>query len=539
MVERGLLFRGGMALAVLLAVVAAWALDRPGGRWGRRLRSRLLLGVPWGTLVLSALVLAVYLFVQNGATSWYGPLTIPFASWSYLYPQGMVLAPFSHQGPDHLVGNLIGTLVFAPIAEYAVGHFPARRGAESFRSWRSNPYVRAFLVFPLAGLLVGLATSLLHWGPIIGFSGVVFAFAGVALVRYPLATVVALVGRRLLDLLLVAAREPVDTVTAGTEFTRPAWAGVAVQGHLLGFLLGVVLGFAAIGRREGGPGAARTLLGATLFGVGTSAWAVWWFGGANEYVLFRGLGVVVVIGMGLAATLAARQWSGDLFGVPTRTVVALVLLLPLVTMAVVAVPVNLTTVDSTAVSDGVSVQDYTVTYEEGVINPKASVLDVELFNVSSTTPTGGVIVVSERRSLWNRAISPGRLASSGREFVRVGDSGWETRVLIRRQGWSPRGGATVYRVLLGVEGSDWTPVFTSGSATADATVAGRNVSVATADGDFFFNVSRNDSLLGRTPIPGPDEAVNAGGIRFVRDGDTVTAVRNDTRVPIATRESYD
>ncbi|MFB6219123.1 MAG: rhomboid family intramembrane serine protease, partial [Halobacteriaceae archaeon] len=433
--------RAAMAGAAVIAAATVWALDRPRGGWGARLRSRLLLGVPWGTLVLAALVLAVYLLVQGGLGAWYGPLTIPFASWSYLYPQGMVLAPFSHKGPGHLTGNLVGTLLFAPIAEYAASHFPTRRGASAFGSWRTNPYVRGFLLFPLAGVAVGLGTSLLHWGPIIGFSGVVFAFAGFAIVRYPLLTVAAMVARRLAGLLLDAAADPIVVVEAGPAFSRPPWAGVAVQGHLLGFLLGVVLGFAVVGRRDEGASATRVLAGGVLFGVGTSAWAIWWFRGAQRYVLFRGLGVVALVGMGLVAALAARRWTGEVAGVPRQTVVALVLVFPLLTMAVVAVPVNLSTVEDNAdPSASVSVRGYTVTYDERIVNPKASVLNLSVLNASSRTPTGGVIVINERRSVWSREFSPGKLAFSGGEFVRVGGVGWERTVRVRRRGWSVRGG---------------------------------------------------------------------------------------------------
>ncbi|MFB6157044.1 MAG: rhomboid family intramembrane serine protease, partial [Haloferacaceae archaeon] len=174
------------ALVVGIAVVVA--LDRPRGRWGARLRRRFVLGVPWGTLVSVALVLAVYLFLQGGAADWNAPITIPFRAWSYFYPLGVAVAAFAHAGPGHLLGNLVGTLALAPLAEYAWGHFPRERGASSFASPLRNPLVRAFLVVPLAVVAAGLLTAAFSVGPIIGFSGVVFAFGGVALVHYPLRT---------------------------------------------------------------------------------------------------------------------------------------------------------------------------------------------------------------------------------------------------------------------------------------------------------------------------------------------------------------
>ncbi|MFC6724678.1 rhomboid family intramembrane serine protease, partial [Halobium palmae] len=227
--------------AFLLAFLLVRRLDGSSERWGRRLRERFLLGVPWGTLVTVALVLSVYLLLQDGLDHWYAPTVVPFTAWSYFYPLGMVTAPFSHSGPGHLVGNLIGTLTFAVVAEYAFGHFPRRRGSSSFGSWRTNPYVRAFVVFPAVVVGVGLLTSFFGLGPVIGFSGVVYAFAGFALLYFPYATVLAYVAGRVLNLAWSAFVRPTPTVTSQPVFSTPWFADIALQGHLLGFLLGVLL----------------------------------------------------------------------------------------------------------------------------------------------------------------------------------------------------------------------------------------------------------------------------------------------------------
>ena len=44
--------------------------------WGRRRRARLLLGLPWGTIVSVLGVLAVYVFLQGGLAHWNDPLTL-------------------------------------------------------------------------------------------------------------------------------------------------------------------------------------------------------------------------------------------------------------------------------------------------------------------------------------------------------------------------------------------------------------------------------------------------------------------------------
>ena len=305
-------------LVFLLSFAAVWWLDRPRGRWGRTLRSRFLFGLPWGTLVSVLGVLAVYLFVQDGLVRWRHPLTLPFSSWSYLYPTGWLLAPFSHTGPGHLIGNLTTTLAVAPLAEYFFGHFPHARGRRSFESWRTNPYVRAFVLFPLGVFLVGLATSVFAWGPIIGFSGVAFAFAGFALVRYPLGTVVALSVQELVRTVYQALLDPVTPGAAREVFQTPWWYGIAVQGHALGLFLGVLLGVLVLYRRDETPSALRLWTGATVLGISMTLWALWWYRGGSTYVLYRGFGVVFVVAVALLFTVAAVAGDRPLPAWPSR-----------------------------------------------------------------------------------------------------------------------------------------------------------------------------------------------------------------------------
>src|SRR6056297_4028396 len=107
------------ALAIGIAVYLGDA-----ERWRDQLTGRFWYGVPWGTLVSIAFVLAVYLFVQGGIHDWHDPTVIPFRAWSYLYPTGLLTAGFAHSSSGHLLGNLLGTIALAPIAEYAWGHYP-------------------------------------------------------------------------------------------------------------------------------------------------------------------------------------------------------------------------------------------------------------------------------------------------------------------------------------------------------------------------------------------------------------------------------
>jgi membrane associated rhomboid family serine protease len=546
--------RGAVLLLAVVALLAVHRLDGDRGAELRaRIRARFLLGVPWGTLVAVALVLAVYLGVQGGWDNPYGPLTLPFYSWSYLYPTGMLLAPFAHGGLGHLTGNLLGTLALAPLAEYAWSHYPTERGRASFDSPRTNPYVRAFVLFPLGVVVAGLLTSFLSWGALIGFSGVVFAFAGFALVRYPLGTVVALAVREVLSTAYYTFRNPVLTATARPAFDTPWWVDVAVQGHLLGLLLGALAAVVVLrgrNRRER-PSAARLLVGSIILATDLALWALWWYGpGPDTYVLYRGVGLLLVVALAVLLVVsvhapARRLWRGTL-DLDLRTAGVLLLALPLLVMAVVAVPFNLTVVDDVGaeVEGGTQVRGYSVTYAEGVTNPKAAVLNVSVLGASTAFRTGGVIVANPDRELWTRQVSPGELAFTGTRPVRVGGLGWEEVVFAQRRGWVVRGGGPVYQVRTRPRGGEWRPVFRSDPATANVTLAGRNVTLAPSNrsaGGFrgFQIVVRGDNrTLGRTRLPIGNGSVRAGGLRFELRGTTLVALHDRTRVPVANRETY-
>ncbi|QLG47685.1 rhomboid family intramembrane serine protease [Natrinema halophilum] len=303
-------------LAILLAVTVAATLvgsiavvrriHRPEPRWRDIAQQRLLYGVPWGTIVVIAFVLCVYLFVQSGFTDFDNPVTIPFRTWSYFYPLGMATAAFSHAGPGHLIGNLTGTVVAAPIAEYAWGHYLDDGDTNRADSWRTDPRVRAVVIFPLAVIVVGLMTSLFALGPVIGFSGVVFAFAGFAIVHYPIVTIIGTLGvQSVIVRLYSALQEPIRVYTVQpSPPSAPWWAGIAIQGHALGLFLGFVLGIVLLERRNTRPDPFRIWLAVLLFGFTEGLWAIYWYGAENSFILLQGPGVAIVSILALLVTLS-------------------------------------------------------------------------------------------------------------------------------------------------------------------------------------------------------------------------------------------
>lgn len=663
-----------VAIAVLvpfaLAVAFAWYLDGR-GRWYPRLAERFCYGVPWGTIVVVAVLLAVYLGLQGGWRHWSTPLVLPFRSWSFLYPTGLLVSGFAHASPGHLIGNLLATIVLGPIAEYAWGHYPpgerhdderqANRSLAEFadgdrvgegvagadrpgtghgdsslpdavaRRW---PWVRALVLFPAGVLAVGLLTAAFFAGPVVGFSGVVFAFGGFALVRYPVTTLVALLVTSVVSTTYRAITDPVvvEGVSQGSP-SPPSWAEIAVQAHALGILVGVVLGLALVVWRGDRPNAGRIFLATLVYGVTRNLWAIYWYAGESRYVLARALGLVLVVGLAVLVTAAATAgddapwWTDARAAVPTphqfaagwvaavvvgvasavgaawlgdlpleataavATVLGLLFVLPVayvleptlpieggvelelpsfdrdattrlqplggstafvvlgtltIAVAATAIVPNLVTLgDDPVPGEGaVEVEDYAVTYEEGVRNRQIPVIDLPGLREQTTVSTSGLIVVSERRHVWSTVVSRQYLQSEGRASVTVGGIGWRETVDAERTGWNVVGNGSVYVVdVSAAGGEERVRSFASQPRTAEPRVAGHDVTVAPDPEDgFLVRVATDDELVGEERLPDRENETTVGDLALRTeevDGRTALfAVDDDTRVRIATRERY-
>ncbi|MFW5917628.1 MAG: rhomboid family protein [Halorubrum sp.] len=605
------------AALVAVALVAVYAVDRPSGAWTRELRSRLLLGVPWGTLVVVGFVVAVYLFVQSGFENPNRPVVIPFRSWSYFYPEGLIWSGFAHSSRGHVTGNLLSALVAGGLAEYAYGHFPGGRDVddgtgtvrshlpdsvdwESVRttaasprsvltalgavegsrgslraSWESvrsslaagplaaNPYVRAFAIVPGATLLFGVASSLFALGPVIGFSVVVFALWGFALVHYPVGTLAALAGSTLVNVVYETLRNPVEYAEASGSYGGPSWANVAVQGHALGLIAGVIAAVWVVRRRRrdrdaGGDRRRTTALVAfgavLLFGSSRRLWAVYWYLGNERYELYRavGLGLLAVLAAVVAVALAGRDepLRPDLAvtdpetireSVRSATPAAIGLLLLVSALAVVAGPgilPNLVTVgDGDLPGEPIEVQGYQVTYAEDVENEVVNVVDAEAFGRSTSVNTSGVIVKNADREIWTTTVSRGSLEFWGYRAIDVGGTGWRETVWIQRTGWVTTDGSPVYRVDA-IRNDARSTLFTSEPARAEPRIDGRNVTVAAVEGGFELRVEHAGTNA-TAPVPAANESVTLRGLSLVRDEDRVIAERGETRVRIAEVERYE
>ncbi|WP_460558886.1 rhomboid family intramembrane serine protease [Halorubrum pallidum] len=573
------------AALVAGAVLAVYAVDRPDGAWTRALRSRLLYGVPWGTLVSLAVVLAVYLFVQSGIGNPYRPVVIPFRSWSYFYPEGLLWAGLAHSGLGHLSGNLLSALVAGGVAEYAYGHAPGGRDlrrtasieenlldeSAGDRALVSHPYVRAFVVVPAAILGFAVLSSLFVLGPVIGFSTAVFALWGFALVHYPVRTLAALTGPTLANVAYWTLRSPVATGEASGSYGPPGWANVAVQGHALGLIVGALAAVWLVRRRRergtgvgtdagshddgrSGTAALAAFGGILLFGASRRLWAVYWYLGNEQFELYRalGIGLLAVLAGVVAVAVAGRDeplWPDRAVSRPETVrdavrsatpaaVGTLCLVAALAAVAGPGIPPNLVTVDDGELpGDPIEVEGYQITYAENVENRLVSVVDVEAFGRSTSVNTSGVIVANPDREIWTTAVSRGNMAFWGYRAVDVGGTGRRATVWVQRTGWVTTDGTPAYRVDA-VRNETRSTLFTSDPARVDGRIDGRNVTLAPVDRGFELQVE-HEGATEAAPVPGANESVTVRGVSFVREETRVYAERGETRVQIAREERYE
>jgi len=525
--EDPLLVSASLVALVLALVAALVVLVRAGDSgWLDPLRERFVLGVPWGTATVLVGLAFVYYLVQGGGSDG-GPVVQGFRSWSLWYPQGTLLSSFAHANQSHLAGNAFGTLAFAPLVEYAWRHYPEG----SARIQHPGARVGAFVLGVVA---VGIAGALFVPGAIIGFSGVVFALAGFALVVRPLAAVLAVLGIRVVRLLYRAFSDPVVTAQARPRFVSPSWADTALQGHLFGLLVGVLLAVALLSLRDRRPDIRHVFFAALVFAVVRSLYAIYWFLGSEEFVLFRAAGAAGVL---LFATLVAlstrsRDWRPGVGPPPATTAIGL-LGLTVAVLAVSGLAFSLVVVSpGDEVQDGVEVRDYTVTYVDGAQDQYVSALEIPGLGSPLSATQSGVVVASDRRNAWGLDVSAGELAFDGNATVTVGGLTWRESVYVDRTEWSFLDGNSTFRVE-GYHDERWQVLHTDSPAVLDSRISGANVSIAATPEGYDLRITRNGSMVFSGPVPGDNETVLFENISFARDGDDLFARYENTDIRLA------
>ena len=483
-------------------------------------RRRLCARIPLTTLGIGGVLLAVYLLVQDAHTAWTAPITIPYRAWGYPYITGWLVAPFAHVSPAHLIGNLIGLVVFGSLLEMTIGHYPTRRGAVSFRGVLENPWVRALVIGPGVVIAVSIGLGLVALGPTIGFSAVIFWFMGVLVVLRPAVTVVGLLVSDALRVAYLAVMAPRVTVTAQAQFVTPWFAEVALQAHALGLLIGILTGLAV--RRRGIVTAEAPPLhvaaGVMLVGVDRALWAVFFYGGEGTFVLYRGVGVIAVV---VVAMLVMAAVAGD-----RRAHAALVVLG--VALATIAVPYNIIPPATTDTDRGLSVGSYTVSYGEGVPDASVNRLPLDVGPVSTEVTASGVIVEDASRGIWIIAVGARELAFDQQATISLIADGARVDVEVISDRWEVRGNDSAYQVRISAPTTE--PLYESGPSTASPVIAGQRVTLEpTPDG---FDV--HSGGLTR-PLPAVNETVRLGAVQLHTREDRVIATGEGARATVFSR----
>ncbi len=522
-------------LAVVLVCSTVVAVRHRGVTIHRHCRERLFWGVPIGTLSISIGLCVFFWTVQQGWAT--PPTTIPFRSWSYFDPEGMVSSSFAHSSVRHLLGNLLGTLTVGTFAEYHWGHYPRspHRTGGRLRRWLLDTVPGRICCFVGGSLLVGLLSGLFSLGPTIGYSGVVFAYVGFTLLGRPIGTVLALLSSRVLDLCYRAIVSPVVTSGGHSSYVTPWWASISIHGHLLGLFLGVVLGLWVLGRRNRTPRPV-VVWGATLLLIAMEGlWALYLPVGGGQFTLYRAAGVAGGVLMGLCFALAVNR-SATLR--PNRRVGSALVVSVLVVLALMAVPYGFTSVPAGTAgftdNSSIDVDGYTIGYAEEVPHQYINSVRLPFVGQLANVTTGGVIVVNENKELWWPERTTRELSHRGTTTIRIGDVGWQTPVTASRRAWSPVGNRSTYTVEL-ESGQTHQLVHTEPPSTASPVIDGRRVRIA-AGNQFSLSVIENGTPIDRTLLPQPNESITAGGLTFSRTNDSLFAMTNATRVRVATYE---
>ncbi len=191
----------------------------------RETDERWFLVITIGSIFLICLILFSYLFIQSGLQRPNNPLTIPFFSWSYFYPEGIFFSPIAHFDIGHLISNITALTILAPVTEYILNS-------------KDRDSIIAITSFIFIWYIVGFFIS--AWVPTIGSSGIVFGLLGFVVVFYPIKSILLSVFIEVFEIIILGIYFPI--VKGFIPSIHPWWAGIAVQAHAIGFFIGIFFG---------------------------------------------------------------------------------------------------------------------------------------------------------------------------------------------------------------------------------------------------------------------------------------------------------
>jgi hypothetical protein len=177
-----------------------------------------------------------------------------------------------------------------------------------------------------------------------------------------------------------------------------------------------------------------------------------------------------------------------------------------------------------------------LTYVEGAVDQYVSIVNFSRFGGATQVRSSGVVVYSQQRRVWREAISRGRLTFAGGGGVTLGGLGWRERVFANRIGWSVVGNGSTYKVYLRHEDRDRRLAFVADPVVAEPAIDGRRFWFSPLDRGFGITVTQGNVTLGRDRLPTPGNQTTVGGITLNRTDGDLYALRNGTRVKIASKQ---
>jgi len=389
---------------------------------------------------------------------------------------------------------------------------------------------------------------------------------GFALVFYPVTTIAALTGATLVNVTYETLRNPVVvSEEASGSYGAPSWANIAIQGHAIGLIAGILAAVWLVRRRrrrettewidpESRTSALVAFGAILLFGGHAGSGQSTGTSGVSDTNCTARSGSACSRSSQRSSrsrSPGATSRSGRIWRFRSRRRSE--------TVSVCDARGNWPPAARFGTSDRgragnrpesgrrrrrrtpgdpIEVSGYQVTYAENVEDRVVSVVEMEAFGRSTSVNTSGVIVANADREIWTTAVSKGNLAFWGYRAVDVGGTGWRETVWVQRTGWVAANGGPTYRVDA-VRNETRSTLFTSEPARAEPRIDGRNVTVAAVEGGFELRVEGDGGETEIAPLPAVNESVTLREVTFVRENNAVFAERRETRVRIAQRERYE
>lgn len=506
-----------------------------------RPRDRLIMGIPWVTLLTATICILMFFFIQTGRGNG-EPLVVGFRSWSLWYPQGIILSTFAHLDTAHLISNVTGIIVFGAIIEYTIGHYPPHHTPSNAISpliqripTLKTPLLR---ILGLTGAVLGYAigSSVLLPGATLGISGLVFVLFGIAVVMKPRIAIIGVIVAEILGLLAQAIIFPVSISLLPAGPAATALAEISIHGHLFGFVVGALLGMLLVRRRGDNGDLVESWFAALAIAVLFGLYAVTWPSESGDPMLFTAVGTVLVFTLALLISLLIDDGNImfiNYIDLSARETALGLLLAAVLAFAAIGIPYNLVAIsDDGQFNNQVEVEDYIIGYDEDVIDQyTAALMTPGIGPEDGAITVSGVIVVSDERNAWHVAASERELRHHKRVEVPVGDATWREDVVVTRTDWIVLGSAPVYQVHAEVN-NDTETLYTSEQIMSPHLIDGKSITIKATSEEFQIIV-QGDGQSETAAIPSEGGNVTVNGVEFERVSDRLRASSGDTQIVVA------